>query len=602
MFLSMNLSRFPCVSNQLQGTSNSQQQNRDSAPSPAFKGMQWLTSSITPSTINSSWIRQTVSNFDTSWLAQMVDPTSISSIQQSIAQQLGNNYISYSSLPTDILDWRHGRQLQVAQGQSLAGLGNTSSAYIQQSQQNNPWSSQNPQTSMEAADKAYQHSRFRHAILLYDRVLIQDPRNAAAYNRRGLAKAAIRDNSGAIADYTLAIGVAPNFYNAYLNRGNLWMYAKDYQRALADYGKAIEINPTNRAAYENRSELYTSLGRHDLSLKDRETVIRLEEARMSQLRPKPATYPLRLALVLANDDYPGEINDLHGGPLHDANNMTKELRDSGFNVLTGFNLTGPQTEAKVAQLVSVLNQHPGSVSLIYYSGHGGAINGNNYLIPVEYTGDNAAEVLKNAVSVDYLLEQLKLAPSAFNMIFLDACRTRLENGLPGDKDTNTSLTFKSFLPPHPLREKGQDGENHPQPSFRSQNNVPSVGDWNVQDTPAQSLSVASKRWETEPGPGLTNTWVEYASRPNTIAVQQDGQGLYTKYLLKYMDQPGLNLEEVSMYTNYALEKDPEAIAQNQHARTQTDLSRTEPLAETFYFKQPMAYTPTLSKPQTTAQS
>jgi hypothetical protein len=67
------------------------------------------------------------------------------------------------------------------------------------------------------------------------------------------------------------------------------------------------------------------------------------------------------------------------------------------------------------------------------------------------------------------------------------------------------------------------------------------------------------------------------------ALQSGSQGLYTKYLVKYMMQPDLNLKEVSMYTSYALEKDPIAIRENQHSRTQTDLSRTEPIAQAFSF-------------------
>src|SRR6478609_4793381 len=399
MSLSLTVNKLPYLSNQ----GNGMQQNSGSAYSPAFGAIPW-TSMVDP-----SWVRQ---------------------------------YVSNSNIPADLLTWRHARQLQMSQGQAVPGLFTNQSGYMQpfQGQPTTPPANQNPALTMQAADQAYEHSRFHHAIGLYNQVLTQDPQNAAAYNRRGLAKAAIRDNPGAISDYTMAIAVAPNFYNAYLNRGNLWMYAKDYERTLADYGKAIEINPTNRAAYENRSELYDLLGRHDLSLRDRETVIRLEKVRMDRLRPKPASYPQRIALVLGNDDYPGQANDLHGGPLKDAQQVTQQLQKSGFNVLTGFNLTGPQTEAKVAQLVETLRQNPGSVSLIYYSGHGGAINGNNYLIPIEYTGNNANEVLKNAVSVDYLLQQLKSAPSAFNMIFLDACRTRLENGLPGDSPAGRNRT------------------------------------------------------------------------------------------------------------------------------------------------------------------
>jgi hypothetical protein len=428
------------------------------------------------------------------------------------------------------------------------------------------------QRTMDAGEQAYRRNDFSQAIALFSQAITQDPRNVAAYNKRGVARAAIRDNAGAISDYTMAIALAPNFYNAYLNRGNLWVYANDPQHALADYGQAIRINPRNRAAYENRSELYSTLGRHDLSLADRATVIQLQQSKATQQRTMPATYPQRLALVLANDDYSGEANDLHGGPLTDAEHMTQQLRQSGFTVITGFNLTGPQTRNRVKQFVETLQKTPGAVSLVYYSGHGGSIQGNNYLIPVNYDGDNADRVLQNAVSVDYLLQQLKKAHSAFNMIFLDACRTPLDTEVEPEKNAGIS----SFL--------------------RSVTQKPLTGG----ESGGVSLSsgIDLKKWETEPGPGLSNTWIEYASRPDTAALQEDGQGIYTKYLLKCMAmQPGLNLEEVSMYTNFALEQDPDAIAQNQHARTQTDLSHTERLAESFYFNPPAGLSRRTTVPQ-----
>ena len=136
--------------------------------------------------------------------------------------------------------------------------------------------------------------------------------------------------------------------------------------------------------------------------------------------------------------------------------------------------------------------------------------------------------------MDTLLDSLKLAPSYFNMIFLDACRTPLTNA-----------------------------------AFKSTGNLPIL-----------------KQWETEPGPGMSNTWIEYASRPLQPALQDEDQGLYTRYLLEYMQRPDLSLEEVSMYTSYALEQDPTARREQQHARTQTDLSHTEPIAEAFCFARP----------------
>jgi tetratricopeptide (TPR) repeat protein len=391
-------------------------------------------------------------------------------------------------------------------------------------------------TYAKLGERFYQANRF-HASLRLNGLDYQ------VYNKRGVAKVSIRDYVGAFADYTQAIALKPNFYNAYINRGNLWVYlgdlarkvgdyqnsAQHYERALADYGQAIRINPVNSAGYENRSELYSNLGLRSQAIQDKGMVIRLQQMKPHMRLGLPYCPP-RIALVLANDDYQGTENDLNGGPMHDAKSMAKVLQSQGFHVITGYNLTGPQTKAKVEEFIKTLNQNPGAISLTYYSGHGGSINGNNYLIPVDFTGTVDTNFEANSVSVDYLLKQLKYANSYFNMIFLDACRTPLPDG----------------------------------PAFRSARSV-------------------LKQWETEPGPGLSNTWIEYASRPKMPAIQSGSEGLYTKYLLKYMVRPDLNLKEVSMYTSYALENDPIAIEEKQHSRTQTDLSRTEPIAQAFSF-------------------
>jgi tetratricopeptide (TPR) repeat protein len=401
-------------------------------------------------------------------------------------------------------------------------------------------------------ERYYQSNRFTHALDAFTDSLVLNPDDYRAYNKRGVVKATLKDYAGAFADYSKSIALQPNFYNAYINRGNLWDYLSEIarkagntyisrqsaQRALADFSQAIRINPWNEVAYENRSELYTNLGMHTAALQDKGRAIQLQPSKGPHAMGLPFCPP-RIALVLANDDYDGVENDLNGGPVRDATRMANQLRSQGFYVITGANLTGLQTKAKVAEFVTKLLENPNAVSLTYYSGHGGSINGNNYIIPTNFGGTMDPNFSNDAVSVDYLLKQLKATNSFFNMIFLDACRTPLPEG---------NAAFKSARP-------------------------------------------ALKQWETEPGPGLSNTWIEYASRPKQPAMQENSEGLYTKYLLQYMNRPDLNLKEVSMYTSYALESDPTAIQENQHSRTQTDLSRTKPIAEAFSFAQPCVEKP-----------
>ena len=403
---------------------------------------------------------------------------------------------------------------------------------------------------LSQGDRAYQENRFPEALSALNKAILLNGGNYQAYNKRGVVYAAMRNYPAAIADYTTAIALEPGFYNAYINRGNLWMQARDPGRALADYNQAIRINPTNRAGYENRSELYSNLGYRQLALADKAMLIRIRQTLPSTIPAFLTKTPPRFALILANDDYPGRENDLDGGPLSDANGMKQALQNCGFDVMAANNMTGPQTKECINAFVQRLKANPGAVSVIYYSGHGGSVQGNNYLLPVNFDGDADADFRHNAVSVDYMLQQLKNANSAFNILFLDACRTPL----PSQSTTFKSLEFKAL----------------------------NANGWGQSLAPSPVL----KQWETEPGPGLSNTWIEYASRPLKPALQAEGRGLYTKYLLYYMMQPNLNLEDVSMYTSYALEQDPEGNAEDQHSRTQTDLSKTEPLAESFYFRRP----------------
>lgn len=399
---------------------------------------------------------------------------------------------------------------------------------------------------MRLGQQYYDASRFHHAVMAFNQSLKLEANNFEAYNKRGVAKVGIRDYAGAFTDYSQAIRLKPNCYGAYINRGNLWVFLGDmaqklgnfknadqhYQLAMDDYNQAIRLNPVRSAAYENRSELYSNLGFHAKSLQDKAMIIQLQKL-TPQVSATLPYCPPRIALILANDDYEGTENDLNGGPLKDANGMAKILESQGFTVIRGFNLNGNQMKAKVSEFIAQLNQNPGAISLTYYSGHGGSIQGNNYLIPSNFTGSVNPDFEANSVSIDYLLKQLKYSRSYFNMIFLDACRTPLTEG----------TSFKSGRP-------------------------------------------IVKQWETEPGPALSNTWVEYASRPKMPALQNGNEGLYTKYLMKYMVRPDLNLKEVSMYTSYALENDPIANQERQHARTQTDLSQTGPIAQSFYFAKP----------------
>ena len=72
----------------------------------------------------------------------------------------------------------------------------------------------------------------------------------------GLAKSEAGDIPGAIADYTAAIRLNPNYAKAYNKRGIIHgRNLQDYPAAKADFDRAIEINPNYGDAYYNRAKV-----------------------------------------------------------------------------------------------------------------------------------------------------------------------------------------------------------------------------------------------------------------------------------------------------------------------------------------------------------
>ncbi|MBV6626475.1 MAG: trypsin-like peptidase domain-containing protein [Rivularia sp. (in: Bacteria)] len=77
---------------------------------------------------------------------------------------------------------------------------------------------------------------------------------------RGVNKNLGGDYTGAIADFTQAINLNPQYTEAFLGRGNARIKLKDYQGAINDSNQAIKINPLNAIAYKNRGIARFELG------------------------------------------------------------------------------------------------------------------------------------------------------------------------------------------------------------------------------------------------------------------------------------------------------------------------------------------------------
>ena len=117
---------------------------------------------------------------------------------------------------------------------------------------------------------------FDSAIADYTKAIELKPDFAAAFDKRGNAKSDKGDLDGALADYTKAIELKPDFAGAYNNRSNAKQANGDLAGAIADCSKAIELKPDYALAYCNRGIVEEAKGDLGGALADYNKAIELK--------------------------------------------------------------------------------------------------------------------------------------------------------------------------------------------------------------------------------------------------------------------------------------------------------------------------------------
>lgn len=182
----------------------------------------------------------------------------------------------------------------------------------------------------------------------------------------------------------------------------------------------------------------------------------------------------RVALVIGNSHY---TSSPLSNPSNDAKSMSLQLSKLGFTVSQGIDLDRRQMRSKIREFGNAIKS--ADVGLFYFAGHGLQFDGDNYLIPVNANIQAEDEIIDEAINASFVLRKMKGAGNPVNIVILDACRN------------------------NPYKR-----------SFRSS---------------TRGLS----RLE-----GPKGTLIAYATAPGSVASDgEGGNGLYTQYLIKYMQEP-----------------------------------------------------------------
>jgi hypothetical protein len=100
--------------------------------------------------------------------------------------------------------------------------------------------------------------------------------------------------------------------------------------------------------------------------------------------------------------------------------MAAVLRNVGFDVVEGTNLTRDKMTEKLLDFGK--KAQGADVAVFFYAGHGIAIGGTNYLLPIDADIKSEMDVkLGAAINIDLTLDQT-MSDAKVKLVFLDACR------------------------------------------------------------------------------------------------------------------------------------------------------------------------------------
>jgi tetratricopeptide (TPR) repeat protein len=134
---------------------------------------------------------------------------------------------------------------------------------------------------------------------------------ATTYVARGRVFAYRKQYDAAIADFTAALRIRPDYPEAYANRAATFAEYHRFAEAIADDSSLIHLNPYDLDAYMARVTLYDAVGQYADAIADCSTILNLWPKLPIELSPSPQApiYWLRGSFHRMTGDYDKAIAD-----------------------------------------------------------------------------------------------------------------------------------------------------------------------------------------------------------------------------------------------------------------------------------------------------
>jgi uncharacterized caspase-like protein len=127
----------------------------------------------------------------------------------------------------------------------------------------------------------------------------------------------------------------------------------------------------------------------------------------------------RLALVIGNGHYPDASAPL-AQPINDAHGLSAALRGNGFDVDVVEDATRDDMARAIGRLKGKIG--PDTVVMLFFGGYGVQVGRESFMIPVDAAIWKEADVRRDGVSVESVLDAIKEQGAKAKLVVLDASR------------------------------------------------------------------------------------------------------------------------------------------------------------------------------------
>jgi tetratricopeptide (TPR) repeat protein len=117
-------------------------------------------------------------------------------------------------------------------------------------------------------DGYFEEHNLDKALADYSKAISLKPDYASAFCHRGIAYEHKGEHDLALADFSKVITINHDHIDGYRNRGITYERKGEYDLALADFNKAISLNPDDALAYTGRGVVYKYKREYDLAIAD----------------------------------------------------------------------------------------------------------------------------------------------------------------------------------------------------------------------------------------------------------------------------------------------------------------------------------------------